>query len=247
MEKGGPTSAGGASAFSRSDQSSVRVEQLAVALPDGSRYAVIRIGENGDEHIYYPSKADADAAAQRIRAEGGGEQTAPRAVDRAQQLQPASNKPATWDAPELGLAIERVVAKRATNSVRSAQDALRRQDAGQLKQRQDRKGFCFKIAAEASASGLGDMVIGLTGNGQGGTDWEKSAGMISSPIGMRVVNFGAMADNGKFRDAIKKAAGTLAIDEVESVDFASDGALVENDCWRRPKTEPLMRAVPIQN
>lgn len=68
-------------------------------------------------------------------------------------------------------------------------------------------------------------------------NWENGAGMISSPTGMRVVNFGALDDNGKFRALVKEAAGTLPVDEVELVAFASDGDLVFNDWKESPNGE----------
>lgn len=65
----------------------------------------------------------------------------------------------------------------------------------------------------------------------GVADWEQGAGMISSPSGMRLVNFGAVDNNAKFRDLIQDAAATLAVEEVDPVFFSSDGNLVTND-WK---------------
>lgn len=62
-------------------------------------------------------------------------------------------------------------------------------------------------------------------------DWENGAGLISSPTGMRVVNFGAIADNRSFRDLVRDAAETLAVESVELESFSTDGDLVFND-WR---------------
>jgi hypothetical protein len=68
-------------------------------------------------------------------------------------------------------------------------------------------------------------------------NWENGAGMISSPTGMRVVNFGAVSDNIQFRDLVKDAASTLAIDEIELQSFSSDGDLVFNDWKESPNGE----------
>jgi hypothetical protein len=64
---------------------------------------------------------------------------------------------------------------------------------------------------------------------QGVEDWESGAGMISSPMGMRVVNFGAIEDNKTFRTAIYDAAETGVADVAKIKDFTSDGNLVSND------------------
>lgn len=66
---------------------------------------------------------------------------------------------------------------------------------------------------------------------QGVADWEQSAGMISSPQGMRVVNFGALEDNLAFQRLVESAANGLSFDVQEQVHFTSDGNLVTND-WR---------------
>lgn len=68
-------------------------------------------------------------------------------------------------------------------------------------------------------------------------NWEDAAGMISSPNGMRVVNFGAVPDNLKFRELAKTAASTLAVDEVDFVSFSTDGNLVMNDWKENPDGE----------
>ncbi len=65
----------------------------------------------------------------------------------------------------------------------------------------------------------------------GATDWENGAGLISSPNGMRVVNFGAVPDNTKFKNLVKSAAETLAVDEVKVTAFSTDGDLIGND-WK---------------
>jgi hypothetical protein len=65
-------------------------------------------------------------------------------------------------------------------------------------------------------------------------DWESGAGMISSGEGMRVVNFGAMGDNGKFRAAIVRAAESIPGFDAIKVDFASDGNLVTNNWKENP-------------
>jgi len=66
---------------------------------------------------------------------------------------------------------------------------------------------------------------------KGVADWEQSAGLISSPQGMRVVNFGALKDNGDFQRLVESAANGLSFDVQEHVRFTSDGNLVTND-WR---------------
>ncbi len=67
--------------------------------------------------------------------------------------------------------------------------------------------------------------------------WNDGVGIISSPDGMRVVNFGAMPNNKQFRDLVKDAAGTLGIDTGRLQYFASDGALVANDWKENPNGE----------
>lgn len=67
--------------------------------------------------------------------------------------------------------------------------------------------------------------------------WENGAGMISAPTGMRVVNFGALPDNTKFRALVKSAAETLAVDEVTLQSFSTDGDLVFNDWKESPNGE----------
>jgi len=72
---------------------------------------------------------------------------------------------------------------------------------------------------------------------EGVNNWEEGAGIISSPVGMRVVNFGAMPDNNAFRALVKSTFAGLSHGEVESVDFASDGNLVGNDWKEGPNGE----------
>ena len=68
-------------------------------------------------------------------------------------------------------------------------------------------------------------------------DWEGGAGMISSPTGMRVVNFGAVEDNKVFRELVEDAASTLTLDEITTDYFVSDGDLVMNDWKANPNGE----------
>lgn len=70
--------------------------------------------------------------------------------------------------------------------------------------------------------------------GAGVEAWEDGAGMISSPEGMRVVNFGALPDNGAFRKLVKEAARADQLPAVEAFDFATDGDLVTNDWTEAP-------------
>ena len=65
----------------------------------------------------------------------------------------------------------------------------------------------------------------------GVANWEQKSGMISSPSGMRLVNFGAVDNNAKFRNLVLDAAATLAVDEVDPHAFSSDGNLVSNN-WK---------------
>ena len=68
-------------------------------------------------------------------------------------------------------------------------------------------------------------------------DWENGAGMISSPTGMRVVNFGAIKDNKVFQRLVENAASTLNVDEIKVGAFASDGDLITNDWKENPNGE----------
>lgn len=74
-------------------------------------------------------------------------------------------------------------------------------------------------------------------NEQGVENWEDGAGMISSPTGMRVVNFGAIEDNKTFRQIIKDAAETLTVEDIKLVSFTSDGDLVGNNWKENPNGE----------
>lgn len=60
-------------------------------------------------------------------------------------------------------------------------------------------------------------------------NWENGAGMISSPQGMRVVNFGSLEDNGAFRKLVEKAAAADGVPDADPIYFSSDGNLVTND------------------
>ena len=78
----------------------------------------------------------------------------------------------------------------------------------------------------------------------GVADWEQGAGLISSPAGMRLVNFGAVDNNTKFRDLIKtKVVPTLPFDSVESIDFSSDGNLVTNDWKAAPNGQTYRQGI----
>ena len=51
---------------------------------------------------------------------------------------------------------------------------------------------------------------------------------------MRVVNFGALPDNGAFRKLVKGRRGANQLPAVEAFDFATDGDLVTNDWTEAP-------------
>jgi hypothetical protein len=65
-------------------------------------------------------------------------------------------------------------------------------------------------------------------------NWDDSAGLISSPDGMRVINFGAVEDNRAFRNLVAAAIADLPLDVHDFVEFASDGNLVTNDWKEHP-------------
>ena len=77
----------------------------------------------------------------------------------------------------------------------------------------------------------------------GAPNWENAAGMISSPTGIRVVNFGALSDNGKFQALVKSAAQTLPVEQAKVVTFSSDGALITNDWKESPNGEDYRRRI----
>jgi hypothetical protein len=64
--------------------------------------------------------------------------------------------------------------------------------------------------------------------------WEDSAGLISSALGMRVVNFGALADNIAFRKLVVKAAEGIPGFDIDAHPFASDGDLRTNNWKENP-------------
>jgi len=73
--------------------------------------------------------------------------------------------------------------------------------------------------------------LGLSGLGTG------SAGLISSPMGMRVVNFGAVESNPEFVALVKRAAATLQFEKIYLGAFSTDGNLVDNDWTENPNGE----------
>jgi ADP-Ribosyltransferase in polyvalent proteins len=68
---------------------------------------------------------------------------------------------------ELGLKAQAVLAKRESNAIKSSAEVFELQKSGALKQIQDKKGHCYGMAAAASLDGLGNMVIGVDGLGEG--------------------------------------------------------------------------------
>jgi len=68
-------------------------------------------------------------------------------------------------------------------------------------------------------------------------NWENDAGLVSSPDGMRVINYGALADNSKFRAMVASAAETLPVGEVSLQSFSTDGNLVTNNWKDNPNGE----------
>lgn len=75
---------------------------------------------------------------------------------------------------------------------------------------------------------------------KGVADWEQGAGMISSPVGMRVVNFGALEDNKPFKALVAAAVGDISIPDPHLKDFTSDGNLVTNDWKAGPNGEDFV-------
>ena len=75
--------------------------------------------------------------------------------------------------------------------------------------------------------------VDATMRNNGVADWEQAAGMISSPQGMRVVNFGAVEDNKAFQRLVESAANGLSF-EVDFSTFTSDGNLVTNNWTGEP-------------
>ena len=80
-------------------------------------------------------------------------------------------------------------------------------------------------------------------NAAGVANWEDAAGMISSPTGIRVVNFGALPDNVKFHDLVEDAASTLAINELSTGLFSSDGDLITNDWKSNPNGQSYQERI----
>lgn len=67
----------------------------------------------------------------------------------------------------------------------------------------------------------------------GAQDWENDAGIISSPQGIRVVNFGALEDNKAFQQLVESVANGLSFEADFGV-FTSDGNLVSNNWKEQP-------------
>ncbi len=68
-------------------------------------------------------------------------------------------------------------------------------------------------------------------------NWESDAGLVSSPQGMRVINFGAVEDNPKFAGLVKAAAAKLTLEQASVGSFSTDGNLVSNDWKKSPHGE----------
>jgi hypothetical protein len=77
---------------------------------------------------------------------------------------------------------------------------------------------------------------------QGVYEWEKGAALVSSPVGMRVVNFAAMADNLKFLSLIEAAVLDTPI-ETGPRRFTSDGGLVENNWLEKPNGQDFVEQI----
>lgn len=148
-----------APAFQRA-QDDVRVEKLAFPLPDGRQYAVIKKGRNGNEQSYYATEREANDAADRERSIGRLEanRSAGRFAGWWVEDQAESAGPVRIGRLD---AVARAAALRTTLDARS--NSVNSAAAGRsLAQIPSRAGFCFKCAAEASANGVGDMVIGVS-------------------------------------------------------------------------------------
>ena len=92
------------------------------------------------------------------------------------------------------------------NSVKTRQEGLG------LQQDPRRAGFCFKLAAEASANGIGDMVIGAAGDGYGARIWHAVVmrdGMVYDPT------FGRWFEPGIYEAFGFKPAVTLTTQQVQ--------------------------------
>jgi hypothetical protein len=163
--------------LSRSDNVEPEIRQI------GDKWAIVRKAKNGGEsHDYYDSKAAATAVlaerSARARLEANraaGAHAAWWVDDRSQLVQSTSQR-------RLDSATRDQVTQQTLDARRDSVGSP--DEASALRQIPSREGFCFKVAAEASAHGIGDMVIGATHAPDGSPIWHAVVmrdGMVYDP------------------------------------------------------------------
>lgn len=211
-------SAGAEPHFVRGSQNGV---ETATVKPIGDRWAVVTNEGTGREaqQSYHSTKQEAIHAAaehnsrQRLEANlSAGANAAWWVEDQNESIRSASPR---------GLdSVGRAEATRRTLDARK--DAVRTTAEGrQLDQIESRAGFCFKCAAEASANGVGDMVIGESRDGSGALIWHAVVmrdGMVYDPT------FGKWFEPGIYERLGFEPRLTLATKEVQDYLQETGGA-----------------------
>lgn len=137
----------------------------------GDKYAIVTKNQStGESHAYYSTEAEARAAASRIADDQDG---AARNREQREAEYPTEliRSEGNERSGELGLKVQQVLDRRETSSITSANEAIRKQSSGELKQLPGRAGYCFRCAAEGSSAGIGDMVIGIDTDADGNKIW----------------------------------------------------------------------------
>jgi hypothetical protein len=195
----------------RIENDSAESVDRAKVRPIGDKFVVYRKTISGGEahESYHSNESDAIRAAEQFNAR------------QRLNANTAKGKYADWWVLESGNANIRpesvrrndAVAKSAAinetlkarkNSVKSRQEGL------SLKQISSREGFCFKCAAEASANGIGDFVIGAANDGNGPV-WHAVVmrdGMVYDPT------FGKWFEPGIYESLGFKPRLTLSSEQV---------------------------------
>lgn len=179
-------------------------------------WAVVRnAGTGNEQHLgYHGNEADANEAAERARTE------ASRAPGRGARWWPANPAEPIQSAGGSGLdSVGRARALKTTLDGRK--DAVSsRAEALELEQLPERAGFCFKLAAEASAAGVGDYVIGSAPGPDGNPIWHAVVmrdGAIYDPT------FGRWFEPGVYESAGFTPHTTLTTQAVRDFIAASGG------------------------
>lgn len=179
-------------------------------------WAVVRnAGTGNEQHLgYHGNEADANEAAERARTE------ASRAPGRGARWWPANPAEPIQSAGGSGLdSVGRARALKTTLDGRK--DAVSsRAEALELEQLPERAGFCFKLAAEASAAGVGDYVIGSAPWPDGNPIWHAVVmrdGAIYDPT------FGRWFEPGVYESAGFTPHTTLTTQAVRDFIAASGG------------------------